>query len=141
MEENQELKALMEESQSLRDEASFYHEQLTKNANEAQHSHDVMLKAYKEADRIRKLADQSHKNFIKAQTVADERHKMFINTLKDFRDFEKVILGLNKMAKNGRKTKEKMEAKKKAEDIFDLFKKGEKLDTEDLLLLQRSSLL
>jgi len=56
-------------------------------------------------------------------------------------DYDKIITGLRQKARKARKKKDESVAMKEAEDIFDKFKKGEKLSTEDLMVLQKSGYL
>ncbi|MDI6858951.1 MAG: phosphoserine phosphatase SerB [Methanocellales archaeon] len=141
LEQNIELKTLLEEAQTLWNHASEYHEKVTEYANLAQEQHEKMIATFREVDQIRAEADAVHKEFVKAQETADEMHHEFIKTQKEIRDFDKLIASLKRKSRENREDKKKLEARKKAEEIYDQFRKGEKLDTEDLLLLQRSGLL
>ncbi|OPY30047.1 MAG: hypothetical protein A4E28_00545 [Methanocella sp. PtaU1.Bin125] len=141
LEQNQELKGFLGEAQSLRDQASEFHKKVKENADLAQEYHDKMIECFREADKTRAEADAQHKEFVKAQETADEYHKQFLKLQKEVRDFDKVIVGLKKKTKAEKETKDKVEYKKQAEDVFAQFKAGEKLNTEDLLLLQRSGFL
>jgi uncharacterized coiled-coil DUF342 family protein len=140
LEKNEELRKLLDEAQSLREQASQNHEQVTKYAELAQEYHDQMIAAFKEADQTRAEADAAHKEFVKAQEAADEQHKEFIRTQREVRDFEKVIMGLRKKNRDAKEDKAKEMAKREAEEIFTQFKAGEKLNTADLLRLQRAGL-
>ncbi|MCD1294255.1 phosphoserine phosphatase [Methanocella sp. CWC-04] len=141
LEQNHELKGLLGEAQGLRDQASEFHKKVKENADLAQEYHDKMIECFREADKTRAEADAQHKEFVKAQETADEYHKQFLKIQKEIRDFDKVIVGLKKKAKTEKESKDKVEYKKQAEDVFAQFKAGEKLNTEDLLLLQRSGFL
>jgi len=141
LEQDKELKALLGEAQKLRDKASKYHEKVTKYADMAQEQHDKMIATFKEVDTVRVEADNAHKEFVKAQETADEYHHSFIKLQKEIRDFNKLIAGLKRMSRETKASEEKAKAKEKAEDIYNRLKKGGKIDTEDLLLLQRSGLL
>jgi len=141
LEQNHELKSFLGDAQGLRDEASEFHKKVKEYADLAQEYHDKMIECFREADKVRAEADAQHKEFVKAQETADEQHKQFLKLQKEIRDFDKVIVGLKKKAKTEKESKDKVEYKKQAEDVFAQFKAGEKLNTEDLLLLQRSGFL
>ncbi|MDI6888522.1 MAG: phosphoserine phosphatase [Methanocellales archaeon] len=141
LEQDKELKALLGEAQTLRDKASKYHEKVTKYADLAQEQHDKMIATFNEVDAVRAEADEMHKEFVKAQETADEHHHRFIKLQKEVRDFNKLIAGLKRMSREAKESEERAKAKEKAENIYDRLKKGGKIDTEDLLLLQRSGLL
>jgi uncharacterized coiled-coil DUF342 family protein len=141
LENNTELKEALEKAHQLREEASEFHKQLTENADRAQECHEQMLKCFKEADKIRAEADVAHKEFVRAQENADEQHQKYIKMEKELRDYDKIILSLKKRTKEARESRERVDVLKRAEEVYAMFKDGQKLETDDLLLLQRSGLL
>ncbi|MCX9013894.1 MAG: coiled-coil protein [Candidatus Methanoperedens sp.] len=141
LEGSSELKSLLEQAQKLRDEASEYHTKLKEAADAAQQHHDKMIEIFKEADKVRDDSDVAHKEFVKAQETADEQHRLFIQSQKEIRELNKVIIGLKRKSQTTRDDSVKEQTKKDAEDVFNKFRLGEKLDTEDLMLLQRSGML
>ncbi|MEM2022998.1 MAG: hypothetical protein QXI31_04900, partial [Archaeoglobaceae archaeon] len=60
---------------------------------------------------------------------------------KDIRDLEKVIKALKSRQAKSKEQIEKEELIKKAKQIYEMFKRGEKIETEDLLILQRAGLI
>jgi uncharacterized coiled-coil DUF342 family protein len=140
LEGNQELKDLLEEAQINRDQASEYHEVVRQFADAAQEYHEKMIKAFKEADKVRAESDSIHKQFVEVQESADEQHQLFIKAQKEIRDFDKIIIGLKRKSKQSKINSAKAQIKKEAEEVYSQFKLGEKISTEDLLLLQRSGL-
>jgi len=140
LEGNLELKDILDEAQQIRDEASEFHNELAEYARQAQEYHEKMINAFKEADRTRAESDIAHRDFVKAQEAADEQHKIFINAQKEIRDLDKEIFKLKKKDKDGKSRVVKSELQKDAKSIFDKFKGGAKLTTEDLMTLQRSGL-
>jgi uncharacterized coiled-coil DUF342 family protein len=110
-------------------------------ADLAQQHHDLMVECYRKADKSREEADEMHKKFVEAQEAADAQHSQFIGCQKELRDYDKVIGGLRKKTKKTRITKEQKEVRKEAERVFQLFRSGEKLTTDDILLLQRAKLI
>jgi len=141
LESNQELKELLTKAQDIRDEASKEHTLLSEYAQKAQEYHDLMIATFKEADKIRAESDAAHKEFVKFQESADEKHMKFIAAQKEIRDIDKEVRKLKKGETEGRREVSKADMRKDAEDIFDKFKAGEKLTTENLMALQRSGLL
>lgn len=141
LENNAELKEALEKARKLREEASEFHKQLTENADRAQKCHEKMLKCFKEADKVRAEADAAHKEFVRAQESADEQHHTYIKIEKELRDYDKIISSLKKRSKEARESREKVDVLKRAEEVYAMFKDGQKLETDDLLLLQRSGLL
>lgn len=141
LEGSSELKSLLENAQVLRDEAAKYHDQVKESAEAAQQHHDKMITIFKEADAIRAESDAAHKDFVKAQEAADEQHRLFIQSQKEIREINKLIIGLKRKTKETKDESIREQTKKEAEEVYNQFKLGEKLNTEDLMLLQRSRLL
>ncbi|PKL57694.1 MAG: phosphoserine phosphatase, partial [Methanomicrobiales archaeon HGW-Methanomicrobiales-5] len=67
--------------------------------------------------------------------------KQFITCQKELRDYDKVISGLRKKTRKTKVTKEQKAVRKEAERVFQMFREGEKITTDDLLLLQRAKLI
>ncbi|MCZ7401102.1 MAG: phosphoserine phosphatase, partial [Candidatus Methanoperedens sp.] len=141
LEGNTELKTFLEQAQALRDEALVHHNKVKEFADAAQQYHDKMIAIFKDADIIRAESDTAHKEFVKAQEAADEQHRLFIQTQKEIREINKVLIGLKRKSKESKDESIREQSKKEAEEVYAQFKLGEKLTTEDLMLLQRSGLL
>jgi uncharacterized coiled-coil DUF342 family protein len=129
----EDLKSALEKASSFRAQALKEKHNVTKLARAAQEYHDRMVLTYKEVDRLRKEADEAHKKFLDFHRQADKAHKNFLRLQREVKNFDKIISGLQK--------KPKAKAEAEAEKIYEQFKQGAKLDTEDLMLLQRSRLL
>ena len=141
LEQNKEIKPKITQARDLRKQASDLHARVTEVAELAQNHHDLMVDFYRKADKSREEADAAHKNFVEAQESADAEHKYFIACQKELRDYDKVISGLRKKTKKAKVTKEQKAVRKEAEHLFKMFRAGEKLTTDDILLLQRSKLI
>ena len=141
LDHNLELRELLNIAQKLSDEATQYHREVKVLADDAQTNHDRMIEAYKLADATRSSADKHHKEFIKAQETADEHHSQFLKSQKEVRDYDKVIGQLRRKSRDARVEKDQEEIKEKAKTVFEQFQNGEKISTEDLMLLQRSGML
>jgi len=74
--------------------------------------------------------------------LADEEHRKHIEHIRQVHDYDKIIHGIWMKSRGvTEEVAEEVDAKKEAELIFERFKKGEKLSTEDLLTLQKSGYL
>ncbi|MEF8885965.1 MAG: phosphoserine phosphatase, partial [Haloarculaceae archaeon] len=93
--------------------------------------------AYREADDIRDEADEMHEKFVDAQEAADQHHEDFVRVQKRLRELDKKE---EEEEREARKEKEEA-AREEAEEIYQKFKEGETLDTEDLMKLQNTGLL
>jgi uncharacterized coiled-coil DUF342 family protein len=141
LEQNKEVKTKLTQAKDYRKMASDLHAKVTELAELAQNHHDQMVELYRKADQSREEADEMHKKFVEAQEAADAEHRYFIQCQKELRDYDKVISGLRKKTKKAKITKEQKAVRKEAERIFKQFRDGEKLTTDDILLLQRSKLI
>lgn len=141
LEQNKEIKTKLGQAKDQRRMASDLHAKVTELAEIAQNHHDQMVEFYRKADKSREEADEMHKKFVEAQEAADAEHKYFIQCQKELRDYDKVISGLRKKSKKTKIGKEQKAVRKEAERIFKQFREGEKLTTDDILLLQRSKLI
>ncbi|MDG6220511.1 MAG: phosphoserine phosphatase [Candidatus Thermoplasmatota archaeon] len=135
--EDDEIKTLVAELDEARDKAEFHHLQVETAAQLAQEEHDIMIQLYEKGHSLRKEADEAQENFIKEKLEADEAHKNHIEHLRQVHDFDKILFGMRKKAREDKMEAEEEKAKKTSEEILDKFKKGGKLSTEDLLSLQK----
>ncbi|MBQ2636047.1 MAG: phosphoserine phosphatase SerB [Methanobrevibacter sp.] len=130
--EAQELKKLSEEE----------HEKVITLSEKAQAAHEEMLTYFRKTDDIRTAADEAHKKFIEARKNASEKHEEFKAILSDIHVINKK-LGSNKPKRRKSDNKgssggnKNREEKERAEEIFEKFKQGGKVSTEEILLLQK----
>jgi uncharacterized coiled-coil DUF342 family protein len=140
LEKDKKLTELLKKAQNYRVDSDKYHEEVINLVKLSHECHDKMVECFKEADRIREKADEAHRLFLEVQQEADEAHKRYIRHLRDMKDFDRVIGGLRRKIREDWGFRERMEARKKAKGIYEKFREGEKISTEDLLLLQRSEM-
>jgi len=140
LEESEEFRLAMRELKEAREKAESLHKQVGELAEKAQAEHDAMVSLYDKGDALRREADLAQEEFIKTKMMADEEHRRHIEQIRQVHDYDKLIHGLQKKAR-GYEIVDEVQAKKQAELIFERFKKGEKLSTEDLMTLQKSGYL
>jgi uncharacterized coiled-coil DUF342 family protein len=138
IEQFSEVRQAEKEAREAKDSAENFHRQVSELAENAQAEHDAMLKLYEEADARRKEADGAQEKFIEAKLAADEQHREHIEHIRQVHDFDKIISGIRDKTKRARREKDDTSAKREAEEIFEKFKSGEKLSTEDIMILQKS---
>jgi uncharacterized coiled-coil DUF342 family protein len=99
---------------------------------------EVMTKAYREGDKLRKEADEAQREFVRLKQLSDSEYKQYLALSAQLSDFDKLILSLKQ--KEGLALKAKIDSKlrEKAQKIYEKFKQGEKLSTDDLLTLQKA---
>jgi len=141
LDEFDEVRQLENELREAKNQAETLHRKVAEMAEQAQNEHDEMVALFEEADELRKEADQAQEKFIETKLKADEEHKMHIEHIRQIHDFDKIISGIRQKQRKSKKTREEDTAKKEAEEIYDKFKSGEKLSTEDLMILQKSGYL
>ena len=138
----QEDESVKEEAQELRKLSEEEHEKVISLSEKAQAAHEEMLTYFRKTDDIRTAADEAHKNFIEARNNASAKHEEFKAVLSDIHVINKK-LGSGKPRKRRSDKKpssgsnKNREEKERAEEIFEKFKQGGKLSTEELLLLQK----
>ncbi len=128
------------EAQDLKKVSEEHHEKVVDLSKQAQEFHEKMLNYFRTTDDIRTSADEAHKKFIEARKAASSKHDEFKIVLSEIHVINKE-LGTNKSKRRKSdkqsSNKKNREEKEKAEDIFEKFKNGKKLTTEELLLLQK----
>ena len=141
LEENEDVRKMKEELKAARDKAEDAHRRVSELAEKAQAEHDLMTRLYEQSDELRRQADHAQEEFIKTKMLADEEHRKHIEHIRQVHDYDKIIHGIWMKTRSVPGVSEEADAKKEAEQIFEKFKKGEKLSTEDLLTLQKSGYL
>ena len=142
LEDNEDVRKMKDELKSARDLAEDAHTRVSGLAEKAQAEHDEMTARYEQGDGLRREADKAQEEFIKTKMLADEEHRKHIEHIRQVHDYDKIIHGIWMKSRGvTEEVAEEADAKKEAELIFDRFKKGEKLSTEDLLTLQKSGYL
>ncbi|MFO1533873.1 MAG: phosphoserine phosphatase, partial [Thermoplasmatota archaeon] len=135
-----ELKAALEKADELKEKAEKSHAKVGEMAEKAQGEHDAMIKLYKESDKLRKKADKLQERFVVSKMEADKIHKTYIEFVNAIHEIEDAQAGGSRDSAASQASRaEKSEAA--AELVFQKFKAGEKLSTEDLLTLQKAGLL
>ena len=130
------------EAEELKKQSEEEHEKVIELSEKAQAAHEEMLKYFRKTDDIRTAADEAHKKFIEARRNASAKHEEFKAILSDIHVSNKK-LGSNKPKRRKSDNKgssgsnKNREEKQRAQEIFEKFKKGGKVSTEEILLLQK----
>ena len=130
------------EADELRKQSEEAHERVIELSEKAQTAHEEMLKYFRKTDDIRTAADEAHKNFVQARKDAAAKHEEFKAILSDIHVINKK-LGSNKPKRRKSDNKgssganKNREEKQRAQEIFEKFKQGGKVSTEEILLLQK----
>jgi uncharacterized coiled-coil DUF342 family protein len=139
VEEDPQAKGAWDDLRATKEKAEEQHARLTQAALEAQGEHDAMAALFAEADRLRKEADAAQAEFVKTKVESDRLHRLYMDCVLAIKDLDRVAHALRGDG-DGRpqQAAASAEVRAEAEEIFDKFRKGEKLSTEDLMALQKA---
>ncbi len=135
---------IQKEALELKEQSESYHVKVVEFSDEAQVTHEKMLAYFKEIDEIRTSADEAHNKFIEAKNKASSKHEEVKQVLGYIRKINKKLDKI-KSRKRSRESEVTMrknkEEKELAEDIYQKFKDGKKLNTDELMLLQKHNVI
>ena len=140
-EQTPEIKAAIEVYDEAKARAEEEHAKLQELADKAQLEHDQMLTYYKKSEKLIKKADKAQGNFVKSKMDADKEHNTTMRLVKQIHELDKIIIGLKIKLKYSQKSRKEVDNRMEAKEIFKKFKDGEKLSTEDIMLLQKTGFL
>ncbi|MFO7677597.1 MAG: hypothetical protein R6V50_04355 [Thermoplasmatota archaeon] len=135
------LTKALEEEKQFKQKAEKQHALVEKLAKKAQEEHQVMIEMLGQLDNYVKKTTAIQEKIVLTKIDADKIHKEFIEYVNNIHDLEKTISGTEKKKIVTKKIADASAAQKKADVILEKFKKGEKLSTEDLMILQKAGLL
>ncbi len=135
------LKKALEEEKIIKQKAEKQHDTVEKLASRAQEEHENMINLIKQLENLVKKVNIIQETIVITKIEADKVHKEFIESVDKIHDLErKITIGHEKKRKT-KKAEEVTAAHKEADEIFERFKRGEKLSTEDLMALQKAGLI
>ncbi len=135
------LKTALEAATQAKERAEKQHEKVGELAKRAQEEHESMVKLFEESDRIRKIADGIQQKFLETKGEADKVHKSYVEMVEKIHQMEDELKALRSGVSVTEQKAAVAAEHAMATEIFERFKKGEKLSTEDLMSLQKAGLL
>jgi uncharacterized coiled-coil DUF342 family protein len=135
------LKKAIDEEKIIKQKAEKQHDQVEKLATRAQEEHELMIKLIQQLDNLIKKVNTVQESIVMTKIEADNVHKGFIECVDKIHDFERQISASQEIKRKTKKAAEVSIAQKEANEIFERFKRGEKLSTEDLMALQKAGLI
>lgn len=124
----------------LKEKSELYHQKVVELSDKAQAVHEEMIEYFNKIDGIREEADGKHQDFINSRNAATAKHEEVKAKLSEIRKVNK-FMDQAKSHSRGRKSEDKadndLKEKEEAEEIFQKFKDGKKLTTDEFLLLQK----
>lgn len=136
-----ELKQALEGAKQAKNRAEKQHEKVGELAQSAQSEHEAMVRLFNESDKVRKVADGIQEKFVGAKIEADKVHKAYVDLVEKIHQMEAELDAKQRGAVEGERQVTQAATQRAADAIFERFKKGEKLSTEDLMSLQKAGLL
>ena len=135
------LKKAMEEERIIKQKAEKQHDLVEKLAMRAQEEHEGMMNLIKQLDNQVKKVNSIQETIVMTKIEADRVHKDFIECVDKIHDLEREISSTQEKKRKTKKAAELTTAQREADEIFERFKRGEKLSTEDLMALQKAGLI
>ena len=131
------------EAIALKETSEAHHAKVVEFSDQAQETHEKMLEYFKNIDEVRAKADLAHNKFIETRETASAKHEEVKAVLNEIRRKNKSLDKVKAKERNmeSEKSKKKNMAEKEiARDIYEKFKEGKKLSTEELRLLQKHNI-
>lgn len=135
------LKKAMDEEKIIKQKAEKQHDLVEKLATRAQEEHEGMIEIIRQLDNLVKKVNEIQENIVMTKIDADAVHKEFIECVDQIHDLERKVASSQERKRKEKKAVEVTTAQKEANEIYEKFKRGEKLSTEDLMALQKAGLI
>lgn len=142
--EMQEDEKIQKEALELRKLSESYHLMVVEFSKEAQSNHEEMIEHFQKIDGIRTSADEAHNTFIKIKNDASKKHEEVKETLGQIRKINKhldKVKAKKRNFENKAANKKNRKEKEEAMDIYQKFKDGKKLNTDEFMLLQKHNVI
>ena len=110
---------------------------MQKSRQEAQAAHHTMKDSLRLNRQTRRKADAAQKQFVKAKEKADEVHNEYIEYLRGMQEIDRMTAS---QGRSGSSADQRANAAS-AEELFTKFLSGEKLSTEQLMIIQKAGML
>jgi uncharacterized coiled-coil DUF342 family protein len=135
------LKKAFEEEKIIKQKAEKQHDIVEKLATRAQEEHENMINLIRQLNNLIKRVNEIQELIVETKIEADTVHKEFITCVDRIHEFEREVSTVRETKYKKKKILEATTAQKEATEIFEKFKRGEKLSTEDLMALQKAGLI
>ncbi len=104
---------------------------------DAQVQHESMRDALRENRKTRKRADGAQRAFVRVKELADEVHAEYIEQLRELSEIDRKLAEIRHGSGKGNL----IESAANAEELFRKFLSGDKLSTEQLMIIQKAGML
>ncbi|MGB9937207.1 MAG: phosphoserine phosphatase SerB [Methanobacterium sp.] len=144
LQEMHEDEKIQKEALELKELSESYHLKVVEFSDEAQSTHEKMLEYFQKIDGIRTKADEAHNKFIEIKNAASEKHEEVKETLGKIRKINKrldKVRSKKRSFESEASSRKNKKEKEHAMDIYQKFKDGKKLNTDELMLLQKHNVI
>lgn len=133
-----EYKILSKEIDTLRKNADAIHAKIQDEAGSSQEQHEALLGISKEIDKLRREEKEKHEAFLKQKAEFNAINEALKEKLLALRPLQQVFGEKMEQEQQVRKKKQERSFREKERAVEEKIARGEKLTTEDLILMQRS---
>ena len=141
LEMNKDIRDAIQDAMKAKDKAELIHKQVSELAELAQNEHDGMVGLYDDANKCRRDADDAQEKFIENKEIADREHNNHIFYIRQVHEYDKILNGMKRKYRKAKRERTEIQTRQEAEDVYERFKTGEKLSTDDLMTLQKAGYL
>ncbi|WP_337859803.1 phosphoserine phosphatase [Ferroplasma sp.] len=138
---NDDIKNLTENINQERTTGEEYKKNIEEISTRISQLSDEINDELQKLDEVRKEADENHELFIKYSQESEAEHAAFIKTKTELKDMEKAIFSIRNKSRVTKRKEKESELQDRATELYEKFKAGEQLTTEDLLILQKAGFL
>ena len=135
------LKKIVEEEKLIKQKAEKQHDMVEKLALRAQEEHENMISLIRQLNNMIRKVNEIQEEIVNTKIKADSVHREFIDCVDKIHDYEREVSSIKESKYKKKKIAETTIVQKEANEIFERFKRGEKLSTEDLMALQKAGLI
>ncbi len=133
-----EYKRLSKEIDALRASADAVHAKIQDEACSSQEQHEALIGISKEIDELRKAEKEKNETFMKLKEEFNSINEALKEKLLELRPLQKALGEKVEEEQKARKKKQERSLREKEREVEEKIARGEKLTTEDLLLMQRN---
>ncbi|RME52858.1 hypothetical protein D6783_03530 [Candidatus Woesearchaeota archaeon] len=123
---------------TIKAEANAIHRKIQDQAAESQSHHEDLIKQSKEIDELRKKERELYEKFLAQKNTYNELNTQLKEKLAFIKAIKEKLKEQNVQVEKSRAEEEKKTIKERAKEVEEKMARGEKLTTEDLLILQRT---
>ena len=135
------LKKVLDEEILYKQKAEKQHETVESLALRAQQEHENMINLINKLNNLIQKVNQVHETIVNTKIKADDVHRDFITNVDKIHDLERQLSSSKTQQSKKKRSEEDATIHRVANEIYEKFKRGEKLSTEDLMTLQKAGLL